>query len=102
MPVTIKPFPELVGYNSDSTVHSAEQLLKRTAQAWSTPSRPYSRSTGRLEEPENRPIIQCSFDDLDCHSMLTPYGNGLATASFGHFSKICILSYVQMTSGLRF
>lgn len=87
MPVTINPSPQLMGYNKDLTVHSAGQLLKKTAQAWSTPSRAYSRFKGRSEEPENRPIIQSSFGDLDHASMLVPYGNGLVNGIIRAFQQ---------------
>ena len=35
MPVIIRPSPELVGRNTDPTVHSAERLLKHASEAWS-------------------------------------------------------------------
>lgn len=75
MPVTIKPSPELVGCNSDPTVHSAKALLENAAQAWSDPRR------------EKRPIIQSSFSDLDLTSMLIPYGNGLVNGIIRAFQQ---------------
>lgn len=75
MPVTVKPSPELVGCNSDPTIHSAKALLENLSHAWSRPG------------GEKRPIMQSSFSDLDHTSMLIPYGNGLVNGVIRAFQQ---------------
>ena len=87
MPVTVKPSSELVGRNSDKAVHSAEELLKKTSEAWSVPYRRFNRRTSKSEEPENRPIIQSSFGDLDHATAVIPYGNGMVNGIIRAFQQ---------------
>lgn len=87
MPVTVKPSPELVGRNSDMPAHSAEQLLKKTCEAWSAPYQRLNRWTRKTEEPENRPIIQSSFGDLDYATAVIPYGNGMVNGIIRAFQQ---------------
>jgi len=61
MPVIIKPSPELVGRNTDPTVHSAEGLLKNTSKAWSPAYEKFNTTTFKMEGPEKRWIVQSSF-----------------------------------------
>jgi len=76
MPVTIKPSPELVGRNTDPTVHSAEDLLEHASQAWSP------------GEAESRRIIQSSFHELNPNAPpIIPYGNGLVTGIIRAFQQ---------------
>ncbi|ERF72774.1 hypothetical protein EPUS_09404 [Endocarpon pusillum Z07020] len=87
MPVTVKPSPELVGRNSDMTAHSAEELLKKTSEAWSPPYQRSDWRTGKTVEPENRPIIQSSFGDLDHATAVIPYGNGMVNGIIRAFQQ---------------
>lgn len=87
MPVTIKPSPDLVGRNSDPTVHSAEALLRHAAKAWSSEDSRINPRTRKMDKPENRPIIQSSFADLDPAAGLIPYGNGLVNGVIRAFQQ---------------
>lgn len=87
MPVTIKPSPELVGSNSDKTVHSADELLRLAARAWSPRHRRYDYTLHKFIEPENRAILQSSFSDLDAHSTLIAYNNGLVNGILRAFQQ---------------
>jgi Domain of unknown function (DUF4419) len=87
MPVTVKSSPELVGRNSDKVAHSAEELLKKTSEAWSAPYQRVNRRTSKTEEPENRPIIQSSFGDLDHATAVIPYGNGMVDGIIRAFQQ---------------
>jgi TolB-like protein len=49
-------------------VHSRKVLLRQTA----------NHKTGKMDKPENRPIIQSSFGDLNGASTVIPYSNGLS------------------------
>jgi len=72
------PSPELVGRNTDPTVHSAEDLLKHASRAWAPAYATYNRRTCKTEQPEKRRIIQSSFHELNPSSPpIIPYGNGL-------------------------
>jgi len=86
MPVTIKPSPELVGRNTDPTVHSSEDLLKHTARAGAPED--YNWRTGEMGQPENRRIIQSSFHELNPKtSPIIPYGNGLVDGIIRAFQQ---------------
>jgi len=86
MPVTIEPSPELVGRNTDPTVHSTEDLLKHAAPAWSNGT--YNWETGEMEQPEMRRIIQSSFHELNPKtSPIIPYGNGLVNGIIRAFQQ---------------
>jgi len=88
MPVTIKPSPELVGHNTDPTVHSAEALLKHASQAWSPAYETYNRRTGKKEQPEKRRIIQSSFHELNPSAPpIIPYANGLVNGVIRAFEQ---------------
>jgi len=86
MPVTVKPSPELVGRNTDPTVHSTEDLLKYTARAWARET--YNRETRMIESTEKRRIIQSSFHELNPKtSPIIPYGNGLVNGILRAFQQ---------------
>ena len=88
MPVTIEPSPELVGRNTDPTVHSAEGLLKHASKAWAPAYETYNRRTGKTEQPEKRRIIQSSFHELNANtSPIIPYGNGLVNGIIRAFEQ---------------
>ncbi|PUU76902.1 hypothetical protein B9Z19DRAFT_1087393 [Tuber borchii] len=88
MPVIIEPSPELVGRNTDPTVHSAEGLLKHASKAWSPPYEKCNRRTGKMEQPEKRRIIQSSFNELNANtSPIIPYGNGLVNGIIRAFQQ---------------
>ncbi|KAF7512831.1 hypothetical protein GJ744_011934 [Endocarpon pusillum] len=87
MPVTVKPSPELVGRNSDMTAHSAEELLKKTSEAWSPPYQRIDRRTGKTVKPKHRPIIHSSFGDLDHATVVIPYGNGMVNGIIRAFQQ---------------
>ena len=84
MPVTIEPSPELVGRNTDKTVHSAEDLLCHT---WLS-SETFNRRTNEIEKPKKCRIIQSSFRELNPKtSPIIPYGNGLVHGIFRAFQQ---------------
>lgn len=87
MPVTVKPSPELVGRNSDMTVHSAKELLNKTSEAWSAQYQRVNWSASKTEEPESRPIIQSSFGDFDHATVVIPYGNGMVNGIIRAFQQ---------------
>ena len=84
MPVTIEPSPELVGRNTDPTVHSADDLLHCV---WSS-GETYNRETRMIESTEMPRIIQSSFHELDPKtSPIIPYGNGLVNGVIRAFQQ---------------
>ena len=89
MPVIIEPSsPELVGRNTDPTVHSAEGLLKHASQAWSPAHETRNWRTGKISQPEKRRIIQSSFHELNANtSPIIPYGNGLVNGIIRAFQQ---------------
>jgi hypothetical protein len=87
MPVTSKPSPEIVGRNSDHTVHSAQQLLKATSRLRSVENQSRLVQTNKKAGPENRAIIQSSFHDLNGSSAIIPYGNGLVNGIIRAFQQ---------------
>ncbi|PUU76898.1 hypothetical protein B9Z19DRAFT_1028066 [Tuber borchii] len=88
MPVIIEPSPELVGRNTDFTVHSAEGLLEHASQAWAPAYEKFNRRTGKMEQPEKRRIIQSSFHELNANtSPIIPYGNGLVNGIIRAFEQ---------------
>ena len=87
MPVIIEPSPELVGRNTDPTVHSADGLLQHASQAWSPAYETYNR-TCKTEQPEKRRIIQSSFNELNANtSPVVPYRNGLVNGIIRAFEQ---------------
>jgi len=88
MPVIIEPSPELVGRNTDPTVHSAEGLLKHASKAWAPAHETRNRWTGKISQPEKRRIIQSSFHELNANtSLIIPYGNGLVNGIIRAFQQ---------------
>ncbi|OCL04817.1 hypothetical protein AOQ84DRAFT_441846 [Glonium stellatum] len=89
MPATIKPAPQLVGRNTDGTVHSSEGLLFTTSEAWAPRHRSFNFLTREENKPENRRIIQSSFKDLNVNSSsrLVPYRNGFVNGVIRAFQQ---------------
>ncbi|PUU76899.1 hypothetical protein B9Z19DRAFT_1087384 [Tuber borchii] len=88
MPVIIEPSPELVGRNTDPTVHTSEGLLKHASRAWSPAYEKINWRTGKTEQPEKRRIVHSSFHELNANtSPIIPYGNGLVNGIIRAFQQ---------------
>ncbi|KAF2803379.1 uncharacterized protein BDZ99DRAFT_482218 [Mytilinidion resinicola] len=104
MPVTIKPSPQSEGFNVDPSVDSTQALLREASKAWG------GLRERHYPDPESRPILRSSFDDLATRnsSVIVPYGNGFVTGIIRAFQQdlhlvlrpddawLCILTQFSM------